>query len=93
MLGDPKLDAEALRDAAPVEHAARIKTPVLLAFGAADRRVPIKHGIRMRDALRDAGNDPEWVVYDGEGHQWRNPETRVDFALRLERFLAKHLAR
>ena len=91
LLGDPVADAAALKAIAPVELAARIKAPLLLAFGRQDRRVPIEHGDRMRAALRAAGMEPEWVTYPGEGHGWLQVENRVDFAQRLERFLARHL--
>ena len=75
----------------PVKLAARIKAPVLLAFGENDRRVPLAHGKRMREALREAGNDPGWVTYPGEGHGFAVLKNRVDFAQRLETFLARHL--
>ena len=91
LIGDPDTDAAMLKAAAPTEQAARIKAPVLLAFGETDRRVPLEHGTTMRDALRAAGNDPEWVTYPDEGHGWLRVETRVDFANRVERFLAKNL--
>lgn len=91
MIGDPDKDAAMLAAAAPVTQAARIKVPVLLAFGETDRRVPIEHGIRMRDALRAAGNAPEWVSYPDEGHGWLRIESRLDFAQRVERFLANNL--
>ena len=48
-------------------------------------------GERLRDALRKAGREPEWVVYPGEAHGWRLERNQVDFAQRLERFLAEHL--
>lgn len=91
MIGDPKTEAELLREASPVNHAARLKAPLMLAFGHDDRRVPLEHGLKMRAALRDAGRDPEWVVYPGEGHGWLRVEHRVDFAHRVEKFLAQHL--
>lgn len=91
LLGDLAKDAALLRSAAPVERAADIRAPLLLAFGANDRRVPIVHGARMRDALRAQGRDPEWVVYDGEGHGWLKVETRLDFWGRVERFLDRNL--
>jgi dipeptidyl aminopeptidase/acylaminoacyl peptidase len=53
--------------------------------------VPLVHGTRMRDALRTAGRDPEWTVYDGEGHGWLKIENRLDFYGRVERFLANNL--
>lgn len=91
MIGDPVKDKVALAAVAPVELASRIKAPLLLAYGAKDRRVPLEHGDRMRAALRAAGNEPEWVLYPDEGHGWFLVANRVDFAERLERFLAKHL--
>jgi dipeptidyl aminopeptidase/acylaminoacyl peptidase len=91
MLGDPVKDAAALKAVAPVEQAARIKAPLLLAFGLLDRRVPIEHGRHMRDALHEAGRDVEWVTYATEGHGWLILENRVDFAKRLEAFLARNL--
>jgi dipeptidyl aminopeptidase/acylaminoacyl peptidase len=91
LIGDPTTEAEMLREASPVNHAARIKAPLLLAFGHDDRRVPLEHGLKMRAALREAGREPEWVVYPGEGHGWLLFEHRVDFAQRIENFLAQHL--
>ena len=55
------------------------------------RRVPPEHGTRMRDALVAAGKEPEWALYADEGHGWLKVENRVDFAGRVERFLAQHL--
>jgi dipeptidyl aminopeptidase/acylaminoacyl peptidase len=91
VLGDPVKDAAMFAATAPIEHAARIKAPVMLAYGGSDTRVPIEHGQRMRAALRAAGNEPEWVVYPDEWHGWYKAETRYDFARRVEAFLAKHL--
>ena len=80
-----------LKANSPLEQAARIKAPVLLAYGGRDRRVPIEHGTRMREAMRMAGNEPEWVVYDDEEHGFFRPENQIDFWKRVEAFLAKHL--
>ena len=91
MIGDPVADADLLRDSAPVEHAKSIRAPLLMAFGSLDRRVPIEHGERMRDALRSAGRNPEYVVYEGEGHGFLKVENRIDFWTRVEKFLATNL--
>jgi dienelactone hydrolase len=92
LMGDPEKDAAMLAANSPLVQAARIKAPVFLAYGGRDRRVPIEHGERMRDALTRSGNPPEWRVYDDEGHGWARPETQLDFWRRVEGFLAKHLA-
>ncbi len=92
MIGDATADARMLRSVSPVLLAAQMQAPLLLAFGEADRRVPLVHGERMRQALREAGREPEWISYPGEGHgQWRT-STQADFARRMEAFLARHLA-
>lgn len=91
LIGDPKTEADALKAVSPVEQAGRIRAPLLLAFGESDRRVPFDHGTRLRDALRKAGREPEWISYPDEGHGWRAPQTQRDFARRIEQFLARHL--
>jgi dipeptidyl aminopeptidase/acylaminoacyl peptidase len=92
MLGDREKDAAMLKANSPLQQAARIKNPLLMAYGGIDRRVPIEHGKRLYDAVKGHNPNVEWVVYDKEGHGWALPETRVDFWGRVERFLAKHLA-
>ncbi|MBK6472551.1 MAG: S9 family peptidase [Betaproteobacteria bacterium] len=92
LIGDPESDATMLSANSPLALAARIKAPLLLAYGGMDRRVPLEHGERMREALTKAGRPPEWVLYANEGHGWREDETVFDFWRRVEAFLAKHLA-
>lgn len=91
MIGDPEKDAAMIAANSPVKQAARIKAPLLLAFGEDDRRVPLAHGERLRKALREAGNEPQWVTYAGEGHGFGALKNRVDFAQRMEAFLARYL--
>ena len=91
MIGDPDKDAALITANSPVRQAARIKAPLLLAFGEADLRVPLAHGERLRKAMREAGNEPIWVSYPGEGHGFAVLKNRVDFAERMEKFLARHL--
>jgi dipeptidyl aminopeptidase/acylaminoacyl peptidase len=91
LIGDADKDAAMLAANSPLAQAKRIKAPLLLAFGESDRRVPLAHGERLRDALREAGRPPEWVSYANEGHSWRQVSTQVDFARRVEKFLDQHL--
>jgi len=91
MVGDPVTDADMIAAQSPVRQAARIKAPVMLVFGEDDRRVPLAHGKRMRDALRQAGNDPVWITYPGEGHGFSVLQNRLDYAERMAAFLAKQL--
>ena len=91
LIGDPVTDAALLKAASAVELAPRIVAPLLLVYGSSDVRVPLEHGQKMRDALKAVGHPPEWLVYGGEGHGWLQSENRIDFAQRIESFLARNL--
>ena len=90
--GDPVKNAEQFTATSPLKQAARLKQPLLLAYGGSDRRVPIEHGTRFRDAVSKTNSQVEWVVYPEEGHGFSKPESRFDFYSRMEKFLAKQLA-
>ncbi len=92
LVGDATKDAAMIAAHSPVKLAARMKAPLLLAHGEEDVRVPLAHGKRMRDALAAVGRPPEWVSYPGEAHGFTKTENRMDFARRVETFLARHLS-
>jgi dipeptidyl aminopeptidase/acylaminoacyl peptidase len=87
MIGDPDKDAALLEAASPLRNASRIKSPVLMAYGGQDRRVPPIHGERMRDALRKNGVPVEWALYEDEGHGFMVEAARYDFYRRVAKFL------
>ncbi len=91
LVGDQVKDAAQLKATSPIEQAARITQPVLMAYGASDRRVPLYHGNKFRDAVASHNKGVEWVVYPEEGHGWSQLSTRVDFWGRVEKFLDKHI--
>lgn len=90
-VGDPEKDAEMIHANSPVQQAARIKAPLMLAFGEDDKRVPLAHGERLRRALIEAGNPPQWVTYPGEGHGFALKRNHIDFANRMAGFLERYL--
>ncbi|MRV73454.1 alpha/beta fold hydrolase [Duganella sp. FT92W] len=91
LIGDPVKDAEQFKATSPLQQAARITQPLLLAYGGADMRVPIIHGTRFRDALKATNKQVEWIEYEEEGHGWALPKNRIDFWTRVERFLDKQI--
>jgi dipeptidyl aminopeptidase/acylaminoacyl peptidase len=92
LMGDSVKDADMLKAYSPLHQAARIKAPVLMAYGVKDERVPLVHGEKMRDALKGHNPQVEWVEYADEGHGFVDLKTKVDFWERVEKFLGKHLA-
>ena len=91
LVGDVATQREAIEAQSPVHQVDRIRAPLLLGFGEQDLRVPLAHGLRLRESLTKAGRPPQWVSYAGEAHSWRQTATLVDWARRMEQFLGEHL--
>jgi len=91
VIGDRVKDAEQLKATSPLEQASRIKQPLLMAYGGSDRRVPIEHGTKFRDAVQKTNPNVEWVEYPEEGHGWALVKNRVDFWTRAEKFLDRNI--
>jgi dipeptidyl aminopeptidase/acylaminoacyl peptidase len=91
LLGDRVADAAMLAAHSPLKQASRIRNPVLLAHGEWDSRVPLDHPEALRAALKPHNPRVDWVLYEGEGHGWRQTDNLLDFWKRVERFLAQHL--
>ena len=91
LIGDRVKDAAQLAATSPIRLADKVTQPLLMAYGALDRRVPMEHGTQFRDAVRKTNKQVEWVVYPDEGHGWAAPETDIDFWTRVEQFLDKNL--
>jgi len=90
-IGDPKTERARFKRVNPLDNADKVGVPILLAYGALDRRVPLVHGTDFRRALDKYDKTYEWVVYADEGHGFNRDEHLYDFYSRVERFLAKYL--
>jgi dipeptidyl aminopeptidase/acylaminoacyl peptidase len=91
LIGDQVKDAAQLKATSPIEQAGRITQPLLLAYGGADRRVPMAQGRLFYDKVKKTNPRVQWIQYDGEGHGWYLPATRIDFWSKVEKFLATHI--
>lgn len=90
-VADRSTSGDAVRQISPLHQAERIHSPLLLAWGDEDSRTPPKQVKPLVSRLQSLGRPPEVVTYPGEGHGWLKVETRLDFARRLEAFLARSL--
>lgn len=66
--GDPKTEADKLRDRSPLYHADKMKGKLLLTHGTNDNRVPIAGSRMMADSLKKYGKDVTLVEFEGQGH-------------------------
>jgi dienelactone hydrolase len=87
MIGDPVKDATQLAQTSPLQQAAHITRPLLLAHGGVDQRVTLEHATQLRSALEARHAPLTWIEYRDEGHGWYLPANRVDFYDRMVKFL------
>ncbi|MBK5288235.1 MAG: S9 family peptidase [Acidimicrobiia bacterium] len=80
-------DEARFREQSPVTHADRLRAPLLVLQGDADKVVPPRQAELLVDAVRAAGGVVEFHVYDGEGHGWSKIETVQDELERTQAFL------
>lgn len=90
-LGDPAEHAERLRRISPLFHADQVQAPVLVVQGANDPRVLQVESDEMVAAIRDNGVPVEYVLFDDEGHGFRNKENRIEAQEAYLQFLNTHL--
>ena len=75
----------------PSRHAAQVNVPVLLVHGTNDKIAQVENATIMRTALIRAGNAPEWLLADGEGHGFYDTKNVTAFYQKMEAFLAKYI--
>ena len=83
-------DRETLVATSPAHLARDIRAKVMLIHGGLDDRAPPDHAHRMRDALIEAGNAPEWLFDMEQGHSFLGNETRRSLYERMIAFLMAH---
>ena len=75
--GDPKTEADKLRDRSPLYHADKMVGKLLLTHGTNDSRVPIEGSRWMADSLRAYNKDVKLVEFEGQGHGIKGLENNV----------------
>lgn len=90
--GDLKRDRERLERTAPENFAARVRAPVLMAYGRNDPRVQIEHGWRLESAWKKAGKPYELFIKDDEGHGFRKESNAIELYRKVDDFLRRHVS-
>jgi dipeptidyl aminopeptidase/acylaminoacyl peptidase len=75
----------------PLNHASKIKTPLLVIQGANDPRVNKREADQIVIALRDRSYPVEYLVAPDEGHGFARPVNNMAMFATTEKFLAKYL--
>ena len=87
--GEEHSDLDAI---SPLQQAARIRVPLLLAHGERDRNVPVSQSHDLVRAIGRAGTggQVESIFYPEAVHGFTRPEDSADFLRRVDAFLAAH---
>jgi dipeptidyl aminopeptidase/acylaminoacyl peptidase len=92
-MGDPATASgkEQLERQSPLNHASKIKTPLLVIQGANDPRVNKREADQIVIALRERNYPVEYLVAPDEGHGFQRPVNNMAMFATTEKFLAKYL--
>ena len=89
VIGD---DEEALKARSPVHVADQIKADVFLIHGGMDRRAPLEHARRLREALdKHNGKSTRWLVDSRQGHGFFGVRGGIKLYEAISEFVAPHL--
>ena len=75
LLGDPDEHPDRYHDRSPINHVDAITSPLLVLQGAEDAVVPPSQAELVVDALRRRGVPVAYLLFDGEGHGFRQAGT------------------
>ena len=77
------------RERSPIHHVDRLSCPLLILQGGQDMVVPPSQATAMYDAVRAKGLEAELVLYEDEGHGFRQASTIEDAYTRVLSFLSR----
>jgi acetyl esterase/lipase len=84
-------DGPQMHEGSPLEHADKIKVPVLLFHGAFDRNVSIEQSRRMAARLTAAGTRCELITWPDLDHHLEDSSARAKMLQKSDEFLRKEL--
>lgn len=80
-------------EGSPLKRAAEINAPVLLIHGDMDANVRYWHSEKMRDALRGAGKQVEFIGYKGYDHYLQDSTVRAEVLTKVAQLLDRTIGK
>lgn len=88
MVGDPRTEADMLRENSPIHFVDRIKVPLFVIHGTQDFQVSIEQTLMLRRSLDAAGVPYRTNIRKDEGHGYRKEENMIALYQEFDEFLA-----
>ena len=90
--GDPKTQADLLRDLSPIHRLDQVRAPTIVLHGANDTNVPVVEAEQVAENLKQRNIPVEYVLFEDEGHGFRKTENRITSTMSIVRWFETHLA-
>ena len=90
--GHPVNDRELLEQLSPLRRVDALTAPLLVVHGAKDTNVPVSESEQIVEALRRAGRDVRYLLFDDDGHGIVKRENRAALAAAISDWLTKAFA-
>jgi dipeptidyl aminopeptidase/acylaminoacyl peptidase len=90
--GHPVNDRELLDDLSPLRRVDALTAPLLVVHGANDTNVPVSESEQIVDALRQAGRNVRYVLFDDDGHGIIKRENRARLVAEIGEWLTAAFA-
>ncbi|MBI4164486.1 MAG: S9 family peptidase [Acidobacteria bacterium] len=89
--GNPKTQAEMLRQLSPLYKIDRVKAATIVLHGANDTNVPVVEAEQVVDSLKKRGIRVEYVLFPDEGHGFAKTSNRIRSTVSMVRWFVKYL--
>jgi dienelactone hydrolase len=86
--GHPVNDRELLEQLSPLRRVDALAAPLLVVHGANDTNVAVSESEQIVDALRRAGRDVRFLLFDDDGHEIAKRENSTALAAAMRDWLA-----
>jgi dipeptidyl aminopeptidase/acylaminoacyl peptidase len=90
--GDPKTQADMLRELSPLHKVDRVTAPTIVLHGANDTNVPVVEAEQVVESLKKRGVPVKYVLFPDEGHGWRKTKNRITSTVEIVNWFTKYLA-
>jgi len=90
-MGNPTKDSSLFADRSPINFLDKLRAPLIIFQGANDSNVPKKESDLVFSALTKYGNEPEYIVYQDEGHGFTKRANINDWIQKTAEFFQKKL--
>jgi len=91
VVGSPHRDAAQFQATSIASIADRIKSPVLMAYGKDDKRIPMSEGRAVFEKIAQGNPKAEWYQGNGQEQDWSLQENRIEFWSKVSEFLDKSI--